>query len=231
MVLWFYVLGSQRRNPAGPDGRGSTGSGRDHQGCGWASILCLCLLSLSRAHLLSLESSHYFSVCLSLSLPLDLFFSIWTYFPIFYTFLFSSRLSSAYYDRSSSCWHVSVCLFLLLFVPSAKDVMYICPFTGLVTGTLTSTDYKLYFISLERVRAPTYTLKFDSRLTLVHPILYLKLLYVNFLFPSHFPSLSHPTIFPGYSVHPGCEPGSDQSSRDHQCPESRREHTGHGDSL
>uniref|UniRef100_A0A4W5LU65 phosphatidylinositol-3,5-bisphosphate 3-phosphatase n=1 Tax=Hucho hucho TaxID=62062 RepID=A0A4W5LU65_9TELE len=32
----------------------------------------------------------------------------------------------------------------------AKDVMYICPFTGLVTGTLTSTDYKLYFISLER---------------------------------------------------------------------------------
>uniref|UniRef100_A0AAZ3S8R5 Phosphatidylinositol-3,5-bisphosphate 3-phosphatase n=1 Tax=Oncorhynchus tshawytscha TaxID=74940 RepID=A0AAZ3S8R5_ONCTS len=39
---------------------------------------------------------------------------------------------------------------LLLFVPSAKDVMYICPFTGLVTGTLTSTNYKLYFISLER---------------------------------------------------------------------------------
>uniref|UniRef100_A0AAY5L4N3 phosphatidylinositol-3,5-bisphosphate 3-phosphatase n=1 Tax=Esox lucius TaxID=8010 RepID=A0AAY5L4N3_ESOLU len=32
----------------------------------------------------------------------------------------------------------------------AKDVMYICPFTGLVTGTLTCTDYKLYFISLER---------------------------------------------------------------------------------
>ncbi|CAB1351411.1 unnamed protein product [Coregonus sp. 'balchen'] len=31
-----------------------------------------------------------------------------------------------------------------------RDVMYICPFTGLVTGTLTSTDYKLYFISLER---------------------------------------------------------------------------------
>ncbi|KAM6949446.1 myotubularin-related protein 1a [Aplochiton taeniatus] len=32
----------------------------------------------------------------------------------------------------------------------AKDVMYICPFTGLVTGTLTITDLKLYFISLER---------------------------------------------------------------------------------
>uniref|UniRef100_UPI003AB02F1B phosphatidylinositol-3,5-bisphosphate 3-phosphatase MTMR2-like isoform X1 n=1 Tax=Centroberyx gerrardi TaxID=166262 RepID=UPI003AB02F1B len=32
----------------------------------------------------------------------------------------------------------------------AKDVMYICPFSGLVTGTLTITDYKLYFASLER---------------------------------------------------------------------------------
>ncbi|XP_060791935.1 myotubularin-related protein 1a isoform X2 [Neoarius graeffei] len=33
---------------------------------------------------------------------------------------------------------------------TAKDVMYICPFTGAVTGTLTITDYKLYFVSLER---------------------------------------------------------------------------------
>ncbi|XP_051564332.1 myotubularin-related protein 1-like isoform X1 [Myxocyprinus asiaticus] len=33
---------------------------------------------------------------------------------------------------------------------TVKDVMYICPFTGAVTGTLTVTDYKLYFISLER---------------------------------------------------------------------------------
>uniref|UniRef100_A0A8C9SDW2 phosphatidylinositol-3,5-bisphosphate 3-phosphatase n=1 Tax=Scleropages formosus TaxID=113540 RepID=A0A8C9SDW2_SCLFO len=33
----------------------------------------------------------------------------------------------------------------------AKDVMYICPFTGAVSGTLTVTDYKLYFKSLERV--------------------------------------------------------------------------------
>uniref|UniRef100_A0A8C2IAY4 phosphatidylinositol-3,5-bisphosphate 3-phosphatase n=1 Tax=Cyprinus carpio TaxID=7962 RepID=A0A8C2IAY4_CYPCA len=33
---------------------------------------------------------------------------------------------------------------------SVKDVMYICPFTGAVTGTLTVTDYKLYFVSLER---------------------------------------------------------------------------------
>uniref|UniRef100_A0A8C2GBJ7 phosphatidylinositol-3,5-bisphosphate 3-phosphatase n=1 Tax=Cyprinus carpio TaxID=7962 RepID=A0A8C2GBJ7_CYPCA len=28
---------------------------------------------------------------------------------------------------------------------TVKDVMYICPFTGAVTGTLTVTDYKLYF--------------------------------------------------------------------------------------
>lgn len=35
--------------------------------------------------------------------------------------------------------------------PTVKDVMYICPFSGLVTGTLTITDYKLYFISVEKV--------------------------------------------------------------------------------
>uniref|UniRef100_A0A3B4FX86 phosphatidylinositol-3,5-bisphosphate 3-phosphatase n=1 Tax=Pundamilia nyererei TaxID=303518 RepID=A0A3B4FX86_9CICH len=34
---------------------------------------------------------------------------------------------------------------------TVKDVMYICPFSGLVTGTLTVTDYKLYFISVEKV--------------------------------------------------------------------------------
>uniref|UniRef100_A0A673ITL1 phosphatidylinositol-3,5-bisphosphate 3-phosphatase n=1 Tax=Sinocyclocheilus rhinocerous TaxID=307959 RepID=A0A673ITL1_9TELE len=33
---------------------------------------------------------------------------------------------------------------------TVKDVMYICPFTGAVTGTLIVTDYKLYFVSLER---------------------------------------------------------------------------------
>lgn len=34
---------------------------------------------------------------------------------------------------------------------AVKDVMYICPFSGLVNGTLTITDYKLYYTSLERV--------------------------------------------------------------------------------
>ncbi|XP_051755588.1 myotubularin-related protein 1a isoform X11 [Ctenopharyngodon idella] len=33
---------------------------------------------------------------------------------------------------------------------TVKDVMYICPFSGAVTGTLTVTDYRLYFVSLER---------------------------------------------------------------------------------
>ncbi|KAG7280418.1 hypothetical protein CRUP_028158 [Coryphaenoides rupestris] len=33
---------------------------------------------------------------------------------------------------------------------TARDVMYICPFSGLVTGVLTVTDYKLYFNSSER---------------------------------------------------------------------------------
>lgn len=34
---------------------------------------------------------------------------------------------------------------------TVKDVMYICPFSGLINGTLTITDYKLYFTSVERV--------------------------------------------------------------------------------
>lgn len=39
-----------------------------------------------------------------------------------------------------------------LFAFSAKDVTYICPFTGAVRGTLTVTNYRLYFKSMERVR-------------------------------------------------------------------------------
>lgn len=33
----------------------------------------------------------------------------------------------------------------------AKDVTYICPFTGAVRGTLTVTNYRLYFKSMERI--------------------------------------------------------------------------------
>ncbi|XP_066537502.1 myotubularin-related protein 1a isoform X3 [Hoplias malabaricus] len=33
---------------------------------------------------------------------------------------------------------------------TAKDMMYICPFIGAVTGTLTITDFRIHFISLEK---------------------------------------------------------------------------------
>uniref|UniRef100_A0A7N6FC59 phosphatidylinositol-3,5-bisphosphate 3-phosphatase n=1 Tax=Anabas testudineus TaxID=64144 RepID=A0A7N6FC59_ANATE len=42
---------------------------------------------------------------------------------------------------------------------TVKDVMYICPFSGLVSGTLTITDYKLYFTSVERVLVPLIRLE------------------------------------------------------------------------
>uniref|UniRef100_A0A8C5EIJ5 phosphatidylinositol-3,5-bisphosphate 3-phosphatase n=1 Tax=Gouania willdenowi TaxID=441366 RepID=A0A8C5EIJ5_GOUWI len=34
---------------------------------------------------------------------------------------------------------------------TVNDVMYICPFSGLINGTLTITNYKLYFTSVEKV--------------------------------------------------------------------------------
>uniref|UniRef100_A0A8C6M548 Myotubularin related protein 1a n=1 Tax=Nothobranchius furzeri TaxID=105023 RepID=A0A8C6M548_NOTFU len=36
-----------------------------------------------------------------------------------------------------------------VLMPSLKDVMHICPFSGVITGTLTITDYKLFFSSTE----------------------------------------------------------------------------------
>lgn len=42
--------------------------------------------------------------------------------------------------------------FLCCFLCTVKDVMYICPFSGLINGTLTITDYKLYFTSVEQVQ-------------------------------------------------------------------------------
>lgn len=50
-----------------------------------------------------------------------------------------------------TCQHMIICCCCLFLLHAVKDVMYICPFSGLVTGTLTITDYKLYFTSLERV--------------------------------------------------------------------------------
>uniref|UniRef100_A0A7N6ANG7 phosphatidylinositol-3,5-bisphosphate 3-phosphatase n=1 Tax=Anabas testudineus TaxID=64144 RepID=A0A7N6ANG7_ANATE len=46
---------------------------------------------------------------------------------------------------------------------TVKDVMYICPFSGLVSGTLTITDYKLYFTSVERdMRSPRFAYKTEE---------------------------------------------------------------------
>ncbi|RXN05854.1 myotubularin-related 1-like isoform X2 [Labeo rohita] len=45
-----------------------------------------------------------------------------------------------------------------------KDVMYICPFSGVVRGTLTITDYKLFFKSLTRdLRNPRFAYKKDGQ--------------------------------------------------------------------
>lgn len=54
--------------------------------------------------------------------------------------------------QKNGCKLVCVCVF-----PCAvKDVIYVSPFSGLVNGTLTITDYKLYFTSLERVAQISY---------------------------------------------------------------------------
>uniref|UniRef100_A0A665V0Z2 phosphatidylinositol-3,5-bisphosphate 3-phosphatase n=1 Tax=Echeneis naucrates TaxID=173247 RepID=A0A665V0Z2_ECHNA len=53
---------------------------------------------------------------------------------------------------------------------TVKDVMYICPFSGLVNGTLTITDFKLYFSNLERsldinvidLRSPRFAYKTEE---------------------------------------------------------------------
>uniref|UniRef100_A0A671QDT0 phosphatidylinositol-3,5-bisphosphate 3-phosphatase n=1 Tax=Sinocyclocheilus anshuiensis TaxID=1608454 RepID=A0A671QDT0_9TELE len=47
-------------------------------------------------------------------------------------------------------------LYAVVFFFTVKDVMYICPFSGVVRGTLTITDYKLFFKSL--VRDPPFVL-------------------------------------------------------------------------
>ncbi|KAJ0055793.1 hypothetical protein NL108_011385, partial [Boleophthalmus pectinirostris] len=51
--------------------------------------------------------------------------------------------------KSKAIFICIVNLMAFLLIP-VKDVMYICPFSGLVNGTLTITDYKLYFSGVER---------------------------------------------------------------------------------
>uniref|UniRef100_A0AAZ3PK92 Myotubularin related protein 1a n=1 Tax=Oncorhynchus tshawytscha TaxID=74940 RepID=A0AAZ3PK92_ONCTS len=106
--------------------------------------LLFSVLPLSHSLSPSLESIHYFSVyspSLSPSRIHPLLFSV---LPLSHSL--SPSLESIHYF---SVYSPSLCL-PLESIHYFSDVMYICPFTGLVTGTLTSTNYKLYFISLER---------------------------------------------------------------------------------
>ncbi|OBS75581.1 hypothetical protein A6R68_17967, partial [Neotoma lepida] len=66
-------------------------------------------------------------------------------------FYFSVRELGAY--EISVCYifrfHFNFCRQLFSRF-EAKDVTYMCPFTGTVRGTLTVTNYRLYFKSMER---------------------------------------------------------------------------------
>uniref|UniRef100_A0A7N6BZ09 phosphatidylinositol-3,5-bisphosphate 3-phosphatase n=1 Tax=Anabas testudineus TaxID=64144 RepID=A0A7N6BZ09_ANATE len=52
---------------------------------------------------------------------------------------------------------------------TVKDVMYICPFSGLVSGTLTITDYKLYFTSILSISVPLISPRFAYKTEESHP--------------------------------------------------------------
>lgn len=94
--------------------------------------------------------------------------------------------------------------------PTVKDVMYICPFSGLVTGTLTITDYKLYFISVEKVCSIIRSAVALSICTSVFMLV---------------------CVHSGLSLHSGCEPGSHQQDRIYQCSQPRTEQQGTGAGL
>lgn len=86
---------------------------------------------------------------------------------------------------------------------TVKDVIYICPLTGAVRGTLTVTDYKLYFISLERVRLPSGAFFISSR----------SLCVLNGFFRYIFRCM-HVCLFAGCSFFAGCEHLCDQQTGD-----------------
>uniref|UniRef100_A0A671QFV5 phosphatidylinositol-3,5-bisphosphate 3-phosphatase n=1 Tax=Sinocyclocheilus anshuiensis TaxID=1608454 RepID=A0A671QFV5_9TELE len=74
----------------------------------------------------------------------------------------SGPISSEMISREYKVFHtlsmsmVDKLLYAVVFFFTVKDVMYICPFSGVVRGTLTITDYKLFFKSL--VRDPPFVL-------------------------------------------------------------------------
>uniref|UniRef100_A0A671QMA5 phosphatidylinositol-3,5-bisphosphate 3-phosphatase n=1 Tax=Sinocyclocheilus anshuiensis TaxID=1608454 RepID=A0A671QMA5_9TELE len=69
----------------------------------------------------------------------------------------SGPISSEMISREyKSFCHKTLSVELKRLIFPVKDVMYICPFSGVVRGTLTITDYKLFFKSL--VRDPPFVL-------------------------------------------------------------------------
>lgn len=102
------------------------------------------------------------------------------------------------------------CLKTCFSVFTVKDVIYICPFTGAVKGTLTVTEYKLYFISLERVR-----IQCGADICL------------SFFIYDFFFSILHVCLFAGFSFYAGCEHLCYQQTGDFQCTESWRKYEWH----
>jgi len=94
--------------------------------------------------------------------------------------------------------------------------MYICPFSGLVNGTLTITDYKLHFTSVERVLLICYA-------TPCHLQSHCLCVCVCVLTPV--------CARAGVSVRPGREPRGHQQTGGHQCPQPGQEHQGPGAGL
>ena len=56
--------------------------------------------------------------------------------------------------NSYGCQHSFFCSqYSIKFLFLASDVTYVCPYQGAVQGTLTLTNYRLYFKSTDRVRS------------------------------------------------------------------------------
>ncbi|ELV09569.1 Myotubularin-related protein 1 [Tupaia chinensis] len=59
----------------------------------------------------------------------------------------SQRKEKCPYQKAKRCWADGN---YEISMQKVKDVMYICPFLGAVSGTLTVTDFKMYFKNVER---------------------------------------------------------------------------------
>lgn len=66
------------------------------------------------------------------------------------------------HEKPTSYIHIRLCIkyftclvtedfYSLFFFPTAQDVTYFCPFTGALRGTVTVTNYRLFFKCMDRV--------------------------------------------------------------------------------